>query len=703
MTELLRNRLSESASAYLRSAADQPVFWQEWTEEAFSLAKKLDRPILLDIGAVWCHWCHVMDRESYKDSEIASLINNHFVPIRVDRDRRPDIDWRYQSAVCALTGTGGWPLTVFLLPDGEPFLGATYVPREDRYGIIGFKTLLEKVSQVYREERTSLTDLSRTIHKRLLSIDEEVESGSISRENVIAACASVLTNLDGENGGLTRTGPKFPSECALQLALTGAYYLGNDRLLHAVAFTLSKMASGGIHDHLGGGFHRYSVDPCWIVPHFEKMLRTNSYLLSLYLNAFAATGNQQFKEVALSIISYIDRNLFDKNSGAFFASQDASSPDGGEEYYTWTGDQLREVLPEEEFNLLQLYYGVQAEPRLIKGLPRSNILRVSKSRREISEILGITIDKISKLLDSGKKHLFDARCARPAPTVDQTIYADANGAAAVAYLDAYRVLGLEEAKDKALRALNFVLSNMRSPEGAIFHAFAYGKPQIVGLLEDAVWVGLACLSAFEATGESKYTDEAVAIAKNIVNNYQDREKGGFYDTIGKNNEAPFVTQRRKRFLDSTEPATSPLAVLYLDRLSLITGDDSTREAAERALNSFAGSSARHGYYAATYALAVHYHLYPPARVIVAGSRKDRRARELFQAGLSTYRPGTLVLFADSVAAGDRYPALADGAPLAYVCAGTSCAAPVKTPEMLRSALLSFAVPKSREQSRKNSI
>lgn len=703
MTDLLRNRLSESASAYLRSAASQPVFWQEWTQEAFSLAKRLDRPILLDIGAVWCHWCHVMDKESYEDAEIASLINNNFVPLKVDRDHRPDLDWRYQSAVCALTGTGGWPLTVFLLPDGEPFLGATYIPRENKYGMVGFKTLLAKVSQAYREERTSLIDLSRTIRKRLLSIDEEIESGVISKDQVIATCASILSNLDGENGGLTRTGPKFPSEWALRLALTTAHCFGNDRLLHAVAFTLSKMASGGIYDHLGGGFHRYSVDPCWIVPHFEKMLRTNSYLLSLYLNTLAATGNQHFKDIASSIISYIDRNLLDKNTGAFFASQDATSPDGSEEYYTWTEDQLRQALPEDEFNVLRLYYGLKGEPRLIKGLPRNNILRVSKSRREVSEVLAVSTDTVSTLLESGKKHLFDARCARPAPTVDQTVYADANGAAVVAYLDAYRVLGLVEAKDKALRALEFVLSNMRTQECGIFHAFAYGKLQIEGLLEDQVWVGLACTSAFEVTGETRYIDEAAAIAKNIINNYEDKEKGGFHDTTGKNNEAPFAAQRRKRFLDSTEPATCPLAVLYLDRLSLITGDDSMREAAERALKSFAGSSGKHGYYAATYALAIHYHLNPPARVVVAGSRKDRKTQELFQAALSTYRPGSLVLFADSVVDGQHYPAAGDGAPLAYVCAGTSCAAPIGTPEALRSALLSFALPNVRGQDRKSSL
>lgn len=702
MTDL-RNRLSESASAYLRSAANQPVFWQEWNEEALSLAKRLDRPILLDIGAPWCHWCHVMDRESYEDSEMASLINNNFVPIRVDRDHRPDLDWRYQSAVCALTGTGGWPLTVFLLPDGEPFLGATYIPRENKYGMVGFKTLLLKVAQAYREERDSLTDLSRAIHKRLLSVDEGIQSGAISRQQVIAACASILTNLDGENGGLTHTGPKFPSESALQLALTGAHYYGNDRLLHAVTFTLSKMASGSIHDHLGGGFHRYSVDPSWTVPHFEKMLRTNSYLLSLYLGAFAATGDQQFKEVALSIVSYIDRNLLDRESGAFFASQDASSPDGGEGYYTWTEDELREALPEDEFNVLRLYYGPKSEPRLIQGLPRKNVLRVSKSRREVSETLGISIDRVSALLESGKKHLFEARCARPSPAVDQTIYADANGAAAIAYLDAYIVLGLEEAKDKALRALKFVLSNMRSPSRGIFHAFAYGKPQIEGLLEDQVWTGLACLAAFEATGEKKYIEEAVGIARNIMDNYQDKERGGFYDTTGENNEAPFAAQRRKRYLDSTEPASSALVVLYLDKLSLITDDESMREAAEKALNFFAGSSAKHGYYAATYALAIHHHLNPPAKVIVSGSRKDRRTQELFQAGLSTYRPGTLVLFADSLRDGERYPAAPDGAPLAYVCAGTSCAAAAATPEALRLTLLSFGLPNLRGQDRKNSL
>jgi len=693
MSEQLKNRLGESASAYLRSAASQPVFWQEWSQEAFSLARKLDRPILLDIGAAWCHWCHVMDEESYEDSEVAALINSYFVPIKVDRDHRPDIDWRYQSAVSALTGAGGWPLTVFLLPDGEPFLGATYVPRENRYGTAGLKTLLLKVAQAYSsEERSGLVDLSRAIRRRLLSVEQEVQSGAVSREQVIAACASILTNLDGENGGLTQTGPKFTSESVLQLALAAAYYYKNDRLLHAVTFTLSKMASGGIHDQLGGGFHRYSVDPSWTVPHFEKILRSNSYLLSLYLSVFAATGNEQFKEVALSVISYIDSNLLDRDSGVFFASQDADSPESGEGYYTWTEEEMRKALPEEEFNLLHLYYSVESEPCLIQGLPQKNVLRVCKSRREVAEALGISVEKVSALLASGKRHLFEARSARPAPAVDRTVYADANGAACVAYLDAYKVLGLRDAKDKALRALDFVLSNMRTRDSGVFHTFSYGRPMIEGLLEDQVWVGLACLAALEATGEKRYIDEAVAIAKSIVDNYEDKERGGFYDTAGKNDETPFAAQRRKRYLDSTEPATSALTALYLDRLSLILGDQSMRETAERALKFFAGSSAKHGYYASTYALAVYYHLNPPAKVVIAGKRSDRRTQELFQAGVSTYRPGTLVLFSDSVLGGQQYSPAKGGAPLAYVCAGTSCAAPVDTPEALRSTLLSFALP-----------
>ncbi|MFH1421524.1 MAG: DUF255 domain-containing protein, partial [Planctomycetota bacterium] len=437
MSNQLKNNMADSNSAYLRSAANQPVFWQEWTEESFKLANELDRPILLDIGAIWCHWCHVMDKESYEDTYIAELINNNFVPIRVDRDIRPDLDWRYQTAVSALTGTGGWPLTVFLLPDGEPFLGATYIPRENEYGVTGFKTLLEKVAQAYSEERQSLIDLSNTIRKRLTTLDKKIESGAVIHQLVSSACNAIISSLDKENGGLNQTGPKFPSEPALQLAIVGSHHFGYDRLLHMAAFTLSKMAFGGLHDQIGGGFHRYSIDPHWHVPHFEKILRSNALLMSLYAEVYSITGNKHFKEVALSTMSYINNTLLDKESGAFFASQNSGSADKGESYYTWNMKELEAVLSQEEFNVLSLYYDIKKEPRGIQGLPGENVLRVAKSRRKIAETLGISIERVAELIESGKKRLTEVRSLRIAPAVDNAVYADANGVASVSYFNAY--------------------------------------------------------------------------------------------------------------------------------------------------------------------------------------------------------------------------------------------------------------------------
>ncbi|MEK6572230.1 MAG: thioredoxin domain-containing protein, partial [Bacteroidota bacterium] len=429
-------KLENEKSPYLRSAAHQPVNWLPWGDEAFQRAKSEDKPILLDIGAVWCHWCHVMDGESYENPELAKIINEHFVPIKVDRDERPDIDARFQTAVSSISGQGGWPLTALLTPDGRVFYGGTYFPPDDRYGRPGLKRVLQTLSERYKSDRTKIFESAEQLYSHLKkAVEGSKDRAELSEAAVDSALNSISNSFDIRYGGFG-SAPKFPHASAVEFLLWRYSITGENWMLSIVDSTLKAMAKGGIYDQLAGGFHRYSTDERWMVPHFEKMLYDNAELLKNYVHAFQATGDESFKETAHGIISFTNAVLSDQTHGGFYASQDAdiSMNDDGD-YFTWTAEEAAKVLAPEEFEVLSAHYHLNGVGEMHSS--NRHVLFVVRDAGEIADTLGKPKPEIEKLIRSGKEKLLKERLQRKTPFADPSIYANWNGMMISSYIEAY--------------------------------------------------------------------------------------------------------------------------------------------------------------------------------------------------------------------------------------------------------------------------
>src|SRR5579863_5204721 len=414
------NQLEHSASAYLRSARHQPVNWHPWGESAFARAKAEDKPILLDIGAVWCHWCHVMDGESYEDAEVAELINRLFVAVKVDRDERPDVDARYQAAVSAISGQGGWPLTAFLTPDGRPYFGGTYIPRDDRYGRPGMGRVLLAMAQVWRERRDEALETASSVMAAIEHNESFSGGGNFSPAVVDKIVGAIVGQFDPRNGGFGSQ-PKFPHPAALDLLLQVAINRGNQRARDAFTITLEKMAHGGVYDQLAGGFHRYSVDERWVVPHFEKMIYDNTELLRNYVHGFQSFVREDFLATAKEIVAWLDGTMTDRERGGFYASQDADIDlDDDGDYFTWTLDEAKAVLEPDELDVVSRYYDI-GELGDMHHNPAKNVLHRKYSVEEVAKAAGKPVEEVGKLIASGRAKLMARRGERPTPFIDRTL------------------------------------------------------------------------------------------------------------------------------------------------------------------------------------------------------------------------------------------------------------------------------------------
>src|SRR5438270_503954 len=471
------NSLSNASSAYLRSAMHQPIQWHEWGEEAFAAARRENKPMLLDIGAVWCHWCHVMDRESYDNPEVAQIINENLIAVKVDRDERPDIDSRYQVAVSAISGQGGWPLTAFLTPDGKPFYGGTYFPPDDHWGRPGFKRVLLSIASAFHEKQGEVAEQAKMVESALSQAESFSRGRGEFRPGIVDAIVkSALGMFDSENGGFGQA-PKFPHPAVLDLLIDYYVRTGDDKVRHVFVTTLEKMARGGVYDQLAGGFHRYSVDERWVVPHFEKMSYDNSELLKNYVHGYQATGNPFFAEIARDIIRWMDEWLSDREHGGFYASQDADiSMDDDGDYFTWTLDEERAVLTPEEAEIAVLYYDIGPTGEMHHD-PAKNVLFVAMTVEEVASKLKSPADAVTALLESAKKKMYAARLQRPTPYVDKTVYVSWNAMSVSAYLIAARVLDLEEPKRFALKSLDRILAEAWTPQRGLLHVVAYSDPK----------------------------------------------------------------------------------------------------------------------------------------------------------------------------------------------------------------------------------
>ena len=695
----LTNQLAGASSPYLQEAASHPVAWYPWGEEAFRLAKELDRPILMDIGAIWCHWCHVMDHETYSNPEVAQLINNNFIAIRVDRDERPDIDARYQQAVQAITGHGGWPLTVFMTPEGKVFYGGgTFFP-DDRFGRPGFKRLLPKLAELYRDRREMILTTADKLYKALSTHEaERLRKAPLSPQLVEAITQSMARFFDEEHGGF---GPamKFPHTGSIALALRTYAEKGDEQMLRIATTTLDEMAKGGIHDQLGGGFHRYATDRAWRIPHFEKFTTGNALLLMNYLRAYQATGNARYREVAEGIIVYTNAVLSDQERGGFYSDQDADIGPGDDgAYYTWTIQEVKAALSTEEAEVLVRYYAIDEKGDMRETSGR-NVLWVATTPERIARDLSLPARQVKALIASGNTRLKETRTKRKTPFVNQTLFADRNGMMISAYLEAYKVLGREELKVFGLKSLNYVLTRIYAQEQGLYHALSDGKPHTPGFLSDYVWITAALLQAFQVTGDVRYLKTARELMDQALRTFWDETGNAFFDFRPESTALGLLKRPSKSFTDTPFPSPNAIAALVLNELYLLTNANMYHKRAEQTLKTFAVAAPDNGIFASTYALAVDLHLHPPAHVAIIGPRSDPRTLALWQAALKAFRPGKIVAVYDPALgeaaklpppiAAAMQATRAKGTPQAYVCVGISCSLPTSEPEAVTVLVQTF--------------
>ena len=698
MTE---NRLKDSASPYLRSAAHQPIDWHEWGESAFSRAKSEDKPILLDIGAVWCHWCHVIDRESYENPDTAKIINEHFVPVKVDRDERPDVDSRYQSAISAISGQGGWPLTAFLMPDGRPFYGGTYFPPEDMGGRPSFRRVLLAVADAYKNKRDELLKTADSLSDAVAKA--EVFSGARGAFDpaVVDSQISSITQLfDLRNGGFGKA-PKFPHASAVDLLLERFRQTGEKHFFAMAETTLEKMAKGGVYDQLAGGFHRYSVDERWLVPHFEKMSYDNSELLKNYVHAatFGNNNNREapFSDIVQGIVLWVNSVLSDHENGGFYASQDADySLDDDGDYFTWTLDEVRAVLTPEESRVIELYYDVEAHGEMHHN-PAKNVLWIARGFNEIGRTLGRDPDDVVTIKLAAEAKMLKARQQRPTPFVDKTMYVAWNAMFVSAYLGASRLSLIatwiaESCRAFALKTADRMLREAWTESEGFSHRI--GGPMLRGSLDDQVFGVMALLDAYETTLDPKYFKAAKRTMDITIDKYVDAEGGGFFDRASDAPAMGGLEVRRKPFQDSPTPSANSVAAMALTRVHAYTDDRKYYDWAQRTLEAFAGVAPQFGLFAATYGLAAILFAEHPTQVVITGPAGDAAAAKLEQAANSVYRFGKAVLrITPETSLENLPPALRQTLPhlpkdkaVALVCSGNSCLPPASDPSQLIALL-----------------
>ena len=675
---MTRNHLSGSSSAYLAAAASQPVHWYPWGDEPFAAAGALDRPVLLDIGAAWCHWCHVMDRESYESDELAAFLNDNFICVKVDRDERPDVDIRYQRAVQAVSGQGGWPLTALLTPDGEAFFGGTYFPPENMHGRPGFRTVLTSVLDAWQTRRAQVAAQAETLTRLVTDQLDEAAAGPLTPALLDQGAAAMVRLFDPEFGGFGRQ-PKFPHPTALRFLLARWHDTEDPQLRDVVERTLDAMALGGIHDQLGGGFHRYSVDARWIVPHFEKMSYDNAELLRAYAQASVALDEPRYADVARGIMRWVAETLA-QHDGGYGASQDADiNLDDDGDYFTWTRDEATAVLAGDELEVAAAYWDIGTAGEMQHD-PGRNVLFVAENPESIARRMRLDEMAVTTYIASARDKLLAARRQRQAPAVDGSRYTAWNAMLASAMLEAGTVLGDSAASGHALKTLERIRRESPAPDQV-----AHSATQDAGWLEDAVQVADAAISAFEVTGEPQWLGWAEALAERSWRDHEDPADGALFDLAADRTGTGLLAARAKPSQDAPTPSANGIAALVAVRLAHLTGQEMWRQRAGRLVEAFGAELAPGGLHAATLLLAADWLLSPVAQIVVVGDQDDELAAAMHQAAWRSWRPRRVITRAAGAAPVTGAPAeLASmiasqkGRTAGFLCIGNTCRQPALT-------------------------
>ncbi len=564
------NRLAKEKSAYLQHAARQKIDWHPWSEEAFERAKKEDKPVFLSSGAIWCHWCHVMAKESFEDEETAGLLNEYFIAVKIDRDERPDIDRRYQRALSVMGVSGGWPLSIFLTFDKKPFFGGTYFPPDEAFGRPGFKSLLKAIGTMYQEKKESVNENSQEILRHMKQ--ESLVPGNLDVSMLDKAVKNILSDFDPVHGGFGGA-PKFSMPGAMEF-LMGRYSIDKDSALeNTIKKTLISMARGGIYDQLGGGFHRYSTDEAWIIPHFEKMADDNAWFLRNYVQAYGLFGDELFKETSEGIINFLLNELSNPDGG-FYSSQDADvTPDDEGGYFIWKDDDFRKILNDDEYRVLSLY--LLHEKAAMRHDPSKKVLYNTEGMEEVAQKAGMDIERASKIIDTGKTKLLIERAKREKPFVDTVLYTSINGMLISAFFEAYKALKDEDIKEFALKSLEKILE-VNFINEQLFHTEG-----VHALLDDYVNLIAAFIGAYETTGDAIHLNRADEFMKICINKFRDKEDGGFFDT-----DEDVIGTRLKESGDAPHPSVNSVNIMNLIKLSRISGNEEYLNHAEKALKCF---------------------------------------------------------------------------------------------------------------------
>ena len=670
------NRLANETSPYLLQHANNPVDWYPWGEEALQRSKNEDKPILLSIGYSACHWCHVMERESFEDEATALLMNEYFVSIKVDREERPDLDAVYMEAVQMLTGSGGWPMTVFLTPEGKPFYGGTYFPPVDRFNMPGFPRLLESVARSYRDSRSEIDRVTNQITEQLGRTGQIPKGDSpVTVETLHQAYTVLATNFDYQNGG-HGTAPKFPQAMNLEVLLRYYRHGYNDRALEMVDLTLEKMAQGGIYDQIAGGFARYSTDAYWLVPHFEKMLYDNALLSRLYLHAHQATGRGMYRRIAEETLDYILREMTGPEGG-FYSATDADSEGEEGKFFVWTPAEIEAVLGDEA-GIFSGFFGV-TQAGNFEG---NNILNIKQKASDYARQQGIALERLVDVVERGKNSLLTEREKRVHPLLDDKVLASWNGMMLRSFSEAGSALSREDYLDAAIKNASFLLETMR-PHGKLLRTYRAGQAKLSGFLEDYSFVADGLLALYEATFNQRWLDASVDLADLMIQLFWDDGVGGFYDTSIEHDQ---LVVRPRDVLDNAQPCGGSVATEVLLKLAVITGNEEYRVKAATPLRTLKDLMGRAPAGTGQWLAALDFYVSTPKEVVIIGPREDSKTAALLQTVNGNFHPNKVLVGAENEGEHGlpllESRGMINGEPTAYVCENYTCQLPVTTPEEL---------------------
>ncbi|MCY3797821.1 MAG: thioredoxin domain-containing protein [Chloroflexi bacterium] len=677
------NRLRDETSPYLLQHADNPVDWYPWGGEAFRIAREQDKPVLLSVGYSACHWCHVMAHESFEDDATAEMMNALFVNVKVDREERPDVDDIYMGAVQAIAGQGGWPMTVFLLPDGRPFYGGTYYPKERRLGMPSFMQLMGAVHDAYRNQRENLEQQADNLHEALkrdvLAIGRDDDSG-LTADMLDEAAKSLIAGMDRENGGFG-TQPKFPNPISLEFLLRHHARTRDQEALNLVTYTLRRMASGGIYDQIGGGFARYSVDAFWLAPHFEKMLYDNAQLSRLYLHAWQITNDSAFKSVAEDIYDYILREMTSPEGG-FYSATDADSEGEEGKFFIWSIEEVAEALiPIGDRLPRALEIAIEAFGMTPQGnFEGSNILRLPRPMDETAEVLGMTRDELNTAIQMIKDQLYRVRAERTPPGLDDKILTSWNGMMLASLAEAARVLKRDDYLAAAKRAGRFLLDQILDESDRLYRTHKDGRSKLNGFLEDYANLIDALLELYMSTFEEAWFARARQLADVALSRFRS-DDGGFYDT---SDDHEVLIVRPRNLQDNVTPSGNAMMAKQLLRLAAYTGEDRYHEAAQEVLRKLSDAMRQYPQAFAESLNAADMRIQGIAEVALIGDPGDASMADIVDALRRPYRPNVVVAHArDDVDEHESIPLLnarirIDGMTTVYVCRNFACQLPVKT-------------------------